>query len=77
MVVHEQHARQVGSNPADLGLVVEVAMGSGPGSPDVYEEVMSVIGNALQIYRSCERLSMLDSRPAVKEPVMALRRRWP
>jgi len=54
--------------------VIEVAMAAGPGSPEAYAEVISVIGNVLRIYRSVKVLSVLDSRPAVKELVMALRR---
>ena len=81
--MHERHARQVGSNAADLGLVVgrmlvpviELVMAAGLGSPEAYEEVRSLIGNVLRIYRSVEGLSVLDSRPAVKELVTALRRR--
>ena len=73
MLVREQHAGQASLNAADLYLVVgwtlipviEVAMAAGLGSPEAYEELMSVVGNVLRIYSSVERLSVLDSRPAV------------
>jgi hypothetical protein len=53
--------------------VIEVAMVVGPGSLEAYRELMSVIGNVLRTCRPVEGLAVLDSRPAAKTPVVALR----